>query len=206
MKKTLLLFIFFIIVCISNAQTIRITQLSAAEIQGGINVNLKTISFNGADYIGSTYTIDDNMISISACFSFDATLPVLQFNNDIFIPITTVSGSYIIEVNVYNSSLQSACDYYSLGDTGSITLLSGAEFVSKQTLVLTPNPTDGLLQWNKSLTKPVAIRVYDHSGRTIKELNDYIGDSLDLSNLNAGSYFINIESDNKNTIQKIVKK
>jgi hypothetical protein len=204
MKTILLPFVFLVAILSAYSQTIHITQLSATEVSGGINVNLKTISFNGAGYIGSTYSIADDIISISACYWFNPTLPIPQFNNDIFIPISPQYEIYTIDVNVYNSASQSACDYHSLGDTASTSLLSSSQFNSNDRLTLAPNPTDGMVELRHA-SNISSLSIHDMQGRLISRLDHFTGSSFDLRGFNAGVYVIRLETaDSKIYTEKIV--
>lgn len=202
MKKQFTLCLALLLAAVTQAQGVYITDLSASEVSGGINVNLKTISFNGAGYIGSTYAIDENDITISACYWFDQTLPVPTFDNDIFVPVMA-SGTYTINVNVYNSTMSNACDYFSLSATGSTTVLSTAVLEPVKDLVIAPNPSNGLIRLSQNLTIG-KVGVYDHLGRVIGSFENIQTNELDLRDLAAGTYLLKFETDNGIMTRKVI--
>ena len=85
MKKSLPLCVLLFFMAFGYGQSIQITDMTATPVAGGVNVNLKTVSFNGAGYLSYEYTITANVINLSVCYWFNATLPVLTFDNDFFI-------------------------------------------------------------------------------------------------------------------------
>jgi hypothetical protein len=121
MKKPLLIWVMFGAILNSYCQNILITQLSATSINGGINVNVKTISGTGSGYLSNTYTITGNVIDLSVCYWFDNTLPVLQFNNDFPIPLVS-PGNYTINVKIKLSTSKVTCNNYANTDNKTTTV------------------------------------------------------------------------------------
>ena len=141
----------------SFCQNILITQLTATSVTNGVNVNVKTISGTGSGYLSNTYTIAGNVIDLSVCYWFDDTLPVLQFDNDFQIPLTT-TGNYIVNVHIKLSTSQVTCDNFATTDNGttSVSYLSINTFEEfKEGFTFFPNPTNGKVEYkgNKILTR-----------------------------------------------------
>ena len=140
MKTILLIICFFLFSINSNCQSIDVTEVIATTTNGGINVNVKAVSGNGAGYLSHSYTFVGNTINLNVCYWFNFTLPVLFFENDFFIPITN-SGNYTLNVYGINSSSVTVCDNYSVSPVETITVsyLSNDEF-EKVTTKIFPNP------------------------------------------------------------------
>ena len=90
MKKTLVLLL-LIFGFKAKSQNMFITSALATSVSGGVNVNLKTASGNGAGYLSNSYSITGNVISLDVCYWFNNTLPFLTFENDFFIPLSAIT-------------------------------------------------------------------------------------------------------------------
>ena len=117
MKKLLLVLIILGGNLNSFCQNILITQLSANSLTNGINVNVKTISGTGSGYLSNSYTITGNVVDLSVCYWFDNTLPIIQFDNDFIIPLSSY-GNYTINVHIKLSTSKITCDNYATTDNG----------------------------------------------------------------------------------------
>ncbi|MCO6163106.1 T9SS type A sorting domain-containing protein [Flavobacterium sp. NRK F7] len=206
MRKNILLLSFFIATLTSFSQNILITDLTTRNMTGGINVNVKTVSGTGSGYLSNSYTINGNIIDLDVCYWFDDTLPILYFDNDFFIPITT-EGNYTINVRIILSSSQVTCDYYANTDnqTTSETYLSAAPFESnKIQFLLFPNPTNGKLEYTIKDAIINQITVFDCVGSLVKEINRVSKNHIDLSELNDGVYFLKIQTDSGILNDKVI--
>ena len=208
MKKLLLILIIFSGILNSYCQNILITQLSATPLTGGINVNVKTISGTGSGYLSNTYTISGNVIDLSVCYWFDNTLPVLQFDNDFFIPLTS-DGNYTVNVHIKLSTSQITCDNFATTDNGIayVSYLSTNNFEQiKNAFTLYPNPTNGKVEFKGSELTINQVEIFDNVGRLIKQMKNITENSLDLTELNEGIYIVKIQINNENLNQKMVVK
>lgn len=202
MRKHLLLLVFALFSLPETAQSIGITDSSVTAVSGGINVNVKTISFNGAGYLSNSYTITGNTIDLSVCYYFNFLLPILTFDNDFFIPVTN-PGNYTVNITVYNSSSTETCDYFSSGGSATHNVLSALDLDVQKTLAFSPNPTQGLLTADAEM--PIErLMVFDQFGRLVLRQND-AGNTIDLSGLQNGVYILNGTAGEKNFTQKIIK-
>ena len=207
MKKSILLLLLF---TVSNVfcQNISITQLSATELAGGVNVNVQTVSGTGSGYLSNEYTITGNVIDLSVCYWFDLTLPILEFNNDFFIPLTN-AGSYDINVHIILSSSQVTCDNYANTDNRATTVsyLAIPSFEElKNNFSLFPNPTSGKIDYKKSELVINNLTIYDNTGRVVKEIKHFNENSIDVNELNDGIYYVKIETDKGIINYKLVVK
>ena len=68
-----------------------------------------------------------------------------------------------------------------------------------------PNPVDDLLYISsEELIKSVSLK--NILGQILYELKlDSFDSSIDVSNLNKGTYFLNLKTESKNSIKKIIK-
>lgn len=200
--KTLLLFFCLIFSYSTLSQSIQIVEATSAAAPGGITVNVKAISFNGADYLSNSHSIQDNTITLKVCYSFSQVLPVLQFNNDFFIPYNSTEDCTII-VEVYNSVSPTICDYFSLGDTETISFLDNDTFLqAKNELTFYPNPSNGILEVNSNLDN-LNHTIYDNLGKIVAEKATN-SKQLDVSNLDAGIYYIKSTNSTKSYTSKLV--
>lgn len=180
-------------------QSIQITDASASAVEGGINVNVQTISFNGADYLSHDYSIVGATINLSVCYSFNMTLPVLTFNHDFFIPVND-AGNYTVNLTVYNSASAEVCDYHSVGGSATLTVLSTTEF-SEHSFAFYPNPTENSIHFDNRVDR---VSIVEMTGKLVLQTNDVTW--VDTDALQNGIYVVRIESDNKSIIQKLIKR
>jgi len=184
--KALLLSLFSIA---AAAQSMQIQDVTVTEVSGGLNLNVRTISFNGAGYIGTTQVVNGNDINVKMCFWFDLTLPVLQFQHDIFVPVSGAS-EYSINLEIWNSTTDETCDYFLMTDQMSLNFLGTPDIVRSQPMVLYPNPVVNVV---KITGNPDAISVYDIAGKLI--LAERAISEFDVSALANGTYVAKIEKD-----------
>ena len=206
MKKLLLSFL-LLGTFISNAQDLYITDLNVTTVEGGINVNLHTTSLNGAGYLSDSYEILGNTIIVKVCYWFDNTLPVLEFEDNIMIPLET-DGEYTVTVNAVNSSSQEVCDNFSTTDSETVvvTYLSITDFgTGKENIKLFPNPTNGTLGFNTAIDVNT-VSVYDSMGRLVKEFRNLTTNKINLEGLSDGIYALRLEGDQGFYTKKIVLK
>jgi hypothetical protein len=208
MKKLLLILFMFGTILNSYCQNILITQLSATSVTGGVNVNVKTVSGTGSGYLSNTYTVTGNVIDLSVCYWFDNTLPILHFDNDFLIPLTT-TGNYIVNVHIKLSTSQVTCDNFTTTDNGttSVSYLSTNNFEKiKDDYTLFPNPTNGKVEFKGNELTINQIDIFDNVSRLVKQINGISENSLDLNELKDGIYFVKIQTENGNLNQKIIIK
>ncbi|NHN27587.1 T9SS type A sorting domain-containing protein [Flavobacterium jejuense] len=207
MRKQILL-LFLLIISTTYSQNILITELNSTVVSGGINVNVKTVSGTGSGYLSNDYTVIGNVIELSVCYWFDNTLPILQFDNDFFIPLT-IPGNYQINVHIILSTSQVTCDNYANTDNGSLNtsyLETNTFEKNKKGLLLFPNPTSGKIKLKIIDSIPLSLVFFDQTGRLVKEVNDFNENSIDLNELNEGVYFIKIVTDKGIIYEKIIIK
>ena len=208
MKKLLLIILVLGTVFNSYCQNMLITQLTSTAVSGGVNVNVKTVSGMGAGYLSNSYFITGNVINLSVCYWFDDTLPVLQFNNDFIIPLTT-AGDYTINVQIKLSTSQVTCDNFATTDNGTISVnyLATNNFEKiKESYTLFPNPSTGNFEFKGSENELNSINVYDNFGKMVFEQKNILENNLNLKGLNNGIYYVKFQTENGNLNQKIIIK
>ena len=84
----------------------------------------------------------------------------------------------------------------------SVSSTLGVDEIDLSNLKIYPNPTDGLIIFN-NYTEPLDLIIFDINGRIVIELKNYFLQELNISELNAGIYFMQI---NNSYTQKIIKK
>jgi hypothetical protein len=206
MKTKLLFLLFFVQIFIVIGQSLQINQIIPTAVNGGINVNLKVTSFNGAGYVSHSYTVVGNTINLSVCYWFNFTLPVLQMNNNFLIAVPN-NINYVINVSTVNSSSQTVCNNFSNGPTRSTNYLETENFeLQNSKYSIYPNPSKGIieLKGDESLIKQ--IKIYDNLGRLIKFFNGSSTKNIDLFELNDGIYYVNVETESGNWKKKLIIK
>jgi len=83
-------------------------------------------------------------------------------------------------------------------------VLATSEF-SISNVVMYPNPSSDII-YIKGLQDSARISIYDMNGKEIRQLQNYLNESIDISNFNAGVYIIKIKNKNINNIQKLIVK
>lgn len=199
MKSLYFLPVFLLSASVSG-QSIQITDTSVSAVDGGINVNVQTISFNGAGYLSHDYTITGSTIELSVCYYFNMTAPVLTFDNDFFIPVTE-PGNYTVNVLVYNSASAVTCDYFSLGGTTTTTILSSDDFQADPQWGFFPNPADDNIRFNFPADK---IRIFDMTGKLV--LEQMPAQTVNTDGLQDGVYLIHVNAGTEILTKKLIKR
>lgn len=210
MKKILLLVLYFTIVFQSFSQGIYITSLTTSPLNNGVNVNLKTTTGNGAGYLSHSYTVSGNIIDLSVCFWYNNTLPILNFNNDFFIPLPISTTDYVVNTTLFNSSSQTNCEYLPTGQSQSTIFLGTNNFDKKTNnqLTISPNPNDGnfTLDFATESFSNVEISLYDLLGKLVyKKIPNEKLVAVSLPNLPAGIYVVKVSNETFNETIKFVK-
>ena len=82
-------------------------------------------------------------------------------------------------------------------------LLSNSDFTSSA-LRLSPNPTTGIISFNGLSNNLGIVEIYDVTGSLVKK--QYVeNDSIDISDLISGIYFIQVEMENAVFVEKVIK-
>ena len=88
-------------------------------------------------------------------------------------------------------------------------ILSTQEVLFKSQIFISPNPASEIatLKFNASL-KDIKVSLYDLNGSLVKTLEDHQTDlmHLDIANLAQGLYFVQVRSESKKTVLKLIVK
>lgn len=216
MKPLLLLILFFGPIISSYSQSISINELTPIPASGGINLHVVVTTYNGAGYIGSTYTVEGSVINVSVCYWFNETLPVYQMTNDVLLEVPN-DTNYTINVTIVHSSSDTECDYYNVAQTQTTNYLSTADFGDgseslKNKVTVYPNPSKDYLfvSCDKfQIDTPLEVRVTDIRGMKIIETNaisDGNAFKVDVSALQTGMYFVETTNQQRKTFRaKFIK-
>ena len=113
--------------------------------------------------------------------------------------------------HLYNVFYLSATSAVIVGDNGTIlknvNVLASAEFQHESPFVLFPNPTNNTLNIStKNDTQFASIKIYNTIGQlVISTQNAKEISSIDVSQLTAGTYFVEVVSDQGNSNSKFIK-
>jgi len=119
---------------------------------------------------------------------------------------SSVFGLGDINNDTYDDFIIGAPSY---GKNGAVYLFNGSSTISniKNTdlnFEFYPNPSNGIVNLNTNIEINKII-VYDLTGKIVEQINNYSNSSIDLSNLKAGIYIINFQSENQNIKRKFIK-
>lgn len=82
----------------------------------------------------------------------------------------------------------------------------GLENQESTSFAVYPNPTNGEFKI-KGIKGTASVQIFDQAGRSLKTINDVDNStSIDLSNLNAGTYFASITSGTTTSVQRVIVK
>jgi Secretion system C-terminal sorting domain len=208
MKKSIFLFLFFILGLQSFSQGISITSLTTTPLNDDVNVNLKTVSYDLAHYLSHSYSITGNTINLSICFWHTGLALTEDLNNDFFIPLPSINSNYDIEVTLFSSNSETECIYD--GVTKSTTFLETDNFKynKKSKNYVCPNPNNGIFKIDMGFLNKNdnTIDIFDDLGKAV--YNAYTKSStfdVSLPNLTSGLYFVKLQGDNYNETMKFIK-
>lgn len=106
------------------------------------------------------------------------------------------------------ASAEHTFDNFVVTATPTVALLSKEDFSFASKLSVYPNPSNGLVTISNDLNSALkSVSLTDLNGRTVKtvELNGDSSAQINISDLSAGVYMMNISSDQGSVIKKIVK-
>lgn len=117
-------------------------------------------------------------------------------------------GIYTIQVN-HKGSLQSGSQEYTLVASSTNGLsLNNESFVADNNFFVYPSPADNTISFSNPNNYDVSsISITDISGKQIMYFsNNAVPNTIDVSNLQSGVYFVTFASDNLSTVKKFIKK
>ena len=85
------------------------------------------------------------------------------------------------------------------------TITLGSPQFNKQTVIIYPNPVQDKLVLKSSINDFDSVSIIDFNGRLIMTVSTTNLNEIDVSNLNAGIYFLKIESSNGISVKKFIK-
>lgn len=113
-------------------------------------------------------------------------------------------GQYTITVT-HKGNLVGGNQMFSLIATGGLDQTLSSDSVTKDDFVIWPNPVTSNLNFsNTNNTIIDSVKIYDFTGKVLKFLN--YQNSVDVSGLSNGIYFIELVSGDKTYVKKFVKK
>ncbi len=120
---------------------------------------------------------------------------------------TSISHTYTSEGNyTVTATLHNDCDSAEVTTSVDI-LVSGTNHASTGGLNVYPNPVKDLLTITSESTDPITVSIIDAQGRKIAENISFVSrTAINVADYEAGIYFLNIVTDNKASVLKIVIK
>ena len=91
----------------------------------------------------------------------------------------------------------------SSGPIDTTTGIANEDFV--QEILIYPNPANKLVYWSSSISQNADINIYSISQQRLIEVKNQDGKTpIDISDLNAGIYFIEFTQENSHIIKRLV--
>lgn len=170
----------------------------------GFYLTLAVDAENGTpEFLSYTYSLSENTINLDVCYWMN---PIQTQPNTIdrnfFVALPT-NQDYIVNYNTFTSQSPEFCDNPIPGPTASHILELGLSLddFDKSDLILTPNPTTGMVKLISESTINT-ISIYNTIGVLIKRITDNRDIFFNLSELQNGIYIVEIESNGKKKTQK----
>ena len=161
MKKSLLLLLFTFFIHNLQAQGPNIGQTSTATVvEGGININIDVFTMMSTGYLGHSYTVEENLLKVTACYHETILAMPSEYTIEIFIPIANPE-IYNVQVYHYNSSIMEECDYDTLFASSFIPLSITDFDKDSQNVLLSPNPANGQFEIQSKNLEVSSIKFYN---------------------------------------------
>lgn len=215
MKKFLFLICFLGIPFMSKALSIQ--NVSVANIDEN-NLSIKVVSYNTQSffYENFNYSIDNQTITLNICYLYTPFDAIHTETNQFQIPVnTSLVLNYDLDVNIFfKNQISFICDYAQIENTANFmfsTPFSGEVVLSvlsekfQQNLILYPNPSNGILDFDTSLIN-ANVLIIDNLGRIVKSFSSKSINHLELFDLKNGVYFLKVTSDQGTVVNKIILK
>ncbi len=116
-------------------------------------------------------------------------------------------GVYTIQVTHKGATLVGSSQVFSLMANATTGLtLNTRDYVYDNSIFIYPNPASSVLNYNvKNDVIISAITVNDIAGKEIYKSGNSISNSIDISNLSSGVYFVTFKSDSNSVTKKFIK-
>jgi len=217
----LLLSFLFLIGIIQNSHALVIQEITVSNTDG-IDINIHTRVGNGYyfEYYDHNFSVVDNVITLNICYSpYFMQVGTIKENDFVIPNVNLDTQNYTLVVNVYSRRYVNSvlvCDnpvgsdseklQFTTPLTGFVTLSSN-DFnpQASNKISLFPNPTHGLLTI-ASRDTITAIDVFDHLGRKVNQFSAIQNNQIDLSHLEDGIYFVEIENTTTKVVMKLILK
>lgn len=215
MKTYILLFMMF---CLKASFALNIENITVTPINSNdINIHLKTGNGYSFYYFSNSINTTGNSITINVCYTMGPLAAVWQNEKDIIIPtINTNTANYTLIVNVYwvDTVAPVACNYTSLQDTATLQFstpltqpvyLGNSSIEKDNDFKIYPNPAKN--NFNITAKNDVVISsmsIYNTLGQLVQVVTNPTN-SIDVSELKTGNYFVKIVSDKGISGSKFLK-
>lgn len=116
------------------------------------------------------------------------------------------AGAYLIQIT-HKGNLIGGSQNYSLIVSGVNQNLSNEDFNSDNLFIkIYPNPTQNVLNFSTTDNTSINnVSILDISGKVVINSNNFNNNSVDISKLQSGVYFVKFSSDEKSIVKKFIK-
>lgn len=207
--KKFLLALFALIALTTKAQEISNIVVSRID-DTHLNVKLHVHAGNVVYFIDHKYEVVDELIDLKLCFQQTVASAITDMDKEFVIELkSSQPQSYNLIVGVYDNHYQNGCIYQKKFDEKEMefeTPLTNPAYLSIEErstneTVLFPNPSNGYLKLDQ-LKDLIQITISDLNGKLVYTSKN--NQFADLSRLNDGIYFIQVETSSGKFIQRLV--
>jgi hypothetical protein len=181
-----------------------------------INVHLKVSEAAVFNYLDFSYEIENNTITLTACYKLELFLTQTTLENDFIISgINNGINNYTLIV-IVNYRTNNICSNGTFSDTETLNFntpvsdsisLANSNFEKVfEDIKVYPNPTSGILNFYSIYNEILNISIFDSLGRKVMDQKRLPNQIIDISNLREGYYLIKINNDNGASIEKLIFK
>lgn len=117
-------------------------------------------------------------------------------------------GTYTIQVNHKGTLLSGSQEYTLIASSTNGLSLNSESFVADNNFFVYPSPADNTISFSNPNNYDISsISIADISGKQVMYFsNNSVSNTIDVSDLQSGVYFVTFTSDNLSTVKKFIKK
>lgn len=212
MKLTYSITLFLLFFSVTNAQTIESISVTSTDNQT-LDITLEVCYGYGIGFLGAVDNVEGNEIDLAVCYQISSVTIIDCDLRTITVPIDTEIETYTLHAEVYKSFTSTGCTDSTLTDLVTIELsspftdsifLSNREVNLNKDITIYPNPVSDILFFDRdNSVQLLAFSLFNISGSKVKEISSPF-DELNLNEINAGVYLLNIKTNKGDLVKRII--
>ncbi|WP_303318459.1 T9SS type A sorting domain-containing protein [Flavivirga abyssicola] len=189
---------------------VNIVTLTATDVNGNVSMKNATVTITTTDTTVPVITLTgdnpqeiiqgDSYVELGATTDDGSTVVI----NDMAVN-TNQLGSYSVTYNASDSSCNDAVEV--IRTVNVVNSLSLEDSIFARGISVYPNPANEIITIQSEQRTMDQIKIVDISGRVLKKTTNEVGaiHQIDLSNISKGVYFLQITSEGKEAVKRIIK-